>query len=87
EAEAIKQAKAQLAEYAAEFDIARADVVVRVGAPGYEIRAAAEELGADLIVIGTHGKHGLGLLLGSTANSVLHGVPCDTLAVRVKADD
>ncbi|MEO2178254.1 MAG: universal stress protein, partial [bacterium] len=30
-----------------------------------------------------HGRHGLALLLGSTANGVLHGAPCDVLAVRV----
>ncbi len=38
----------------------------------------------DLIIIGTHGQHGIALLLGSTANAVLHGVSCDVLAVRVK---
>jgi universal stress protein A len=46
---------------------------------------AVRELGADLIVIGSHGRHGLALLLGSTANAVLHGAPCDVLAVRIHA--
>ena len=49
------------------------------------ILEAARELGADLIVIGSHGRHGLALLLGSTANAVLHGAPCDVLAVRIHA--
>lgn len=48
-----------------------------------EIHRMAEEKGCDLIVVGSHGRHGLALLLGSTANSVLHGAPCDVLAVRV----
>ncbi len=39
--------------------------------------------GVDLIVVGSHGRHGLALLLGSTANAVLHGAPCDVLAVRI----
>ena len=43
----------------------------------------AEELGTDLIVVGSHGRHGLALLMGSTANGVLHGANCDVLAVRV----
>lgn len=43
----------------------------------------AEEQNADLIVVGSHGRHGLALLLGSTANAVLHGAPCDVLAVRI----
>ena len=47
------------------------------------ILEAVRELGADLIVIGSHGRHGLALLLGSTANAVLHGAPCDVLAVRI----
>ncbi len=54
-----------------------------VGRPGSEIRRQAEENDADLIVIGSHGRHGIQLLLGSTANSVLHGAACDVLAVRI----
>jgi universal stress protein A len=37
------------------------------------------------IVIGTHGQKGLQLLLGSTANAVLHGAGCDVLSVRIGA--
>lgn len=37
----------------------------------------------DLIILGSHGHHGLQLLLGSTANAILHASPCDVLAVRV----
>ena len=83
EQEAKEQAQSQLGELSAEYGIAAGDVHVRVGAPAAEIRAFAEEVSADLIVIGTHGRHGLGLLLGSTANSVLHGVSCDVLAVKI----
>lgn len=43
----------------------------------------ATEKNIDLIVVGSHGRHGLALLLGSTANAVLHGAPCDVLAVRI----
>lgn len=48
------------------------------------ILSAAQEHGADLIVVGSHGRHGLALLLGSTANAVLHGAHCDVLAVRIQ---
>ena len=44
----------------------------------------ATEQACDLIVVGSHGRHGLALLLGSTANDVLHGAPCDVLAVHLK---
>ena len=42
-----------------------------------------KELETDLIVVGSHGRYGLALLMGSTANGVLHGATCDVLAVRV----
>lgn len=48
------------------------------------ILEAAEEHNVDLIVVGSHGRHGLALLLGSTANAVMHGAPCDVLAVRIQ---
>lgn len=54
------------------------------GPPKNVIIDYAEETGADLIVIGSHGRHGLGLLLGSTAAGVLHVAKCDVLAVRVQ---
>jgi len=57
---------------------------VLVGSPRSEIVRVAEEQGADLIVVGSHGRHGLALLLGATANAVLHRAPCDVLAVRIK---
>lgn len=56
---------------------------VTLGSPADEIHHQAQKLGADLIVMGTHGQHGVQLLLGSTANAVLHGVKTDVLAVRL----
>lgn len=41
------------------------------------------ELGVDLLVVGSHDQKGLALLMGSTANALLHVMPCDILAVRV----
>lgn len=59
---------------------------LEMGSPKMEIVRIAEENQADLIVVGSHGRHGLALLLGSTANGVLHHAKCDVLAVRL-ADD
>jgi len=55
-----------------------------IGLPQNEIHRIAQEQGIDLIVVGSHGRHGLSLLLGSTANGVLHGAKCDVLAVHVE---
>ena len=76
-------AKSHLAEFAKTLGIEEADRHLIFGRPETEIHTLANEIGADLIVVGSHGRHGLALLLGSTANGVLHGAPCDVLAVRV----
>jgi len=56
---------------------------LEVGSAKKEIVRYAQEHGVDLIIVGSHGRHGLELLLGSTANAVLHIAPCDVLAVRI----
>lgn len=55
---------------------------IEIGHIGDAIVAKADAEGYDLIIVGSHGKKGLRLLLGSTANSVLHHAKCDVLAVR-----
>jgi universal stress protein A len=77
------QSKAKLKELADKFKIPETQIFSPVGNPADEIHNTANEIEADLIVIGTHGRSGLKLLLGSTANGVLHGVKCDVLAVKV----
>ncbi|WP_226661930.1 universal stress protein [Microbulbifer aggregans] len=77
------QAKEQLRKAGASLNIPESRQHVILGQPATEIHRIAEDAGCDLIVIGSHGRHGLALLLGSTANGVLHGAGCDVLAVRV----
>ncbi|TDR22515.1 universal stress protein [Marinicella litoralis] len=54
------------------------------GSTAAEIKKHAEEQQSDAIVIGSHGRHGFGLLLGSTSSGVIHGCGCDVLVVRLK---
>ncbi len=63
------------------------DQHVIVGQPAHEMHRFAKDNAVDLIVVGSHGRHGLALVFGSTANGVLHGAPCDVLAVRIQEDD
>jgi len=67
------------------FDLRQEHVLV--GQPATELHYLAEQEGADLIVVGSHGRKGFALLLGSTSNSVLHGASCDVLAIRVSQMD
>ncbi len=53
------------------------------GNPKQEIELFAEKINAELIVVGSHNRHGLSLLLGSTADSILHHARCDVLAVHI----
>ncbi len=76
-------ARIQLDEFAERLSIPSEQRHLVFGRPETEIHGLAEEINADLIVVGSHGRHGLALLLGSTANGVLQGSPCDVLAVRV----
>jgi universal stress protein A len=78
-----EQATQQMRRFAESNDIDLQHQHIMLGKPEVEIHATAEELGADLIVLGSHGRHGLALLMGSTANGVMHGAKCDVLAVRV----
>ncbi len=85
EAEISREITDSVRERVARFGISPDRVTVLFGRPAAEIHAHAEMIEADLIVIGSHGRHGLPqVMLGSTANAVLHGAPCDVLTVRIQ---
>lgn len=79
----ITQANERLEALATQFSIDPKQCSVVVGQTANEIHRLAEENSTDLIIVGSHGRSGLALLLGSTSNGVLHGAHCDVLAVRV----
>lgn len=78
-----EQAESHLAEFCASVGVPVERRHLIFGRAETEIHRIAEEADADLVVVGSHGRHGLALLLGSTANGVLHGSSRDVLAVRV----
>lgn len=79
-----KAARDQLARYGSEYNIPDSHHLISVGRPESEIHRLSEEQEVDLVIVGSHGRKGIQLLLGSTANGVLHGAVCDVLAVRIK---
>lgn len=59
------------------------DFTVRHGHPVLEILSEAEEINADLIALGTHGRSGMEhVLLGSVAEKVARKAPCSVLAIK-----
>ncbi|MDK9558104.1 universal stress protein [Marinobacter sp. M216] len=78
-----KAAHEQLASYGDQHGIPKSNQIVTVGRPESEIHRLAKEQQVDLVIVGSHGRKGFQLLLGSTANGVLHGTECDVLAVRI----
>ena len=77
------QAQQHLGEFASRLGVAEGRHHLIFGRPESEIQKLAVEISADLILVGSHGRHGIALLFGSTANGVLHKANCDVLAVRV----
>jgi universal stress protein A len=84
EQELLEVAKKQMTVVGNRLGIAAEDRRIEIGGTGQTILRVAEELRADLVILGSHGRHGLAALLGSTARSVLNGAKCDVLAVRIK---
>lgn len=75
--------RALLDEIAGRLPSGVAETILRIGTPAGEVVATAREWGAELIVVGTHGRGGLErLMLGSVAEAVLRDAPCPVLVVR-----
>jgi len=77
-----EQAEQELNTLADKLGVDAAHRFLEFGSTKNEVLRVAEDNKIDLIVTGSHGKHGLALLLGSTANAILHGAQCDMLIVR-----
>ena len=79
--EAIKkETDAHLERFCRPFGIKKHRVL---GGHPAQVLHEQTQVDVDMVVIGTHGRHGWRLLLGSTPNAVIHGTPCSVLAVRV----
>ena len=81
----LERARTFLTQISNQLQLGEVEQIVTLGSTRGEIFRVAQEQAVDLIVIGTHGRHGVGLLLGSTANAILHGTPCDVHAIRIRS--
>ncbi|MGE0114030.1 MAG: universal stress protein [Steroidobacteraceae bacterium] len=83
EGELVKRATEKLAQLAAVHGLQDSRQIVAVGSIKAEIQHTAVEMGADLIVVGNHARHGLKALVNFTEDAVLHTASCDVLAVHL----
>jgi universal stress protein A len=79
-----EQAEKELNKLADSLGVDQKHRLIEFGSTKNEVLRVAADNKVDLIVTGSHGKHGLALLMGSTANAILHGADCDVLIVRAK---
>ena len=80
------QAQEQLDRLCESLSVPETNRYLVTGRPESEIPTQAKAVACDLIVVGSHARWGLALLLGSTTDGVMHGAECDVLAVKVDAD-
>ena len=86
-----KNAKEQLARQLSEEDhrdLKAETIVMTAAAPAHAIVTLAQDLLADLIVVGTRGRGGIShLLLGSVAEQVIRMAPCPVLVVKAPGQE
>lgn len=86
--EQLQHARERLDFYIADYpSLTSEQCFLCYGQPRQEIHRIAQENGCDLIVVGSHGRHGLALLLGSTTKDLLQNAPCDILAIALHQKD
>jgi nucleotide-binding universal stress UspA family protein len=88
EDEMVRQAEELTSRVEREFQDAGLATEARVlhGDPRQALVDAATEVGADLVVVGSHGRTGLDkLVMGSVASHVVSHAPCSVMVVKLRA--
>ncbi len=80
----LEHAKQSLQKLIEQQGLKNVELEVRLGTPKHEILQFVKDQQCDLVVMGSHGRHGISVLLGSTANAVLHAMPCDILTIKLE---
>jgi nucleotide-binding universal stress UspA family protein len=85
----LREARIRLEEYAESIPaLVKRELTVELGEPGSTIVAAQQRLGADLVVMATHGRRGLKhLVLGSVAERVVRESAAPVLTIRAPSHD
>lgn len=80
----FQEAKDKMRLLGEKFNVPLPRLILHIGQTMEVILHTAENISADLIVVGSHGRHGLGLsFFGSTANRLIKQTKCDVLSVHI----
>ena len=82
EAPLKEHAEQEMEKLADSLQVPKTRQYLEIGTTKNEVLLMAKELEVDLIVTGSHDKHGFAYLLGSISNAITHGAACDVLIVR-----
>ena len=82
EEDLMQLSKTKLGELSGRLGL-QAALRVEAGNKKTEILRVAKEEAVDLIVLGSRVRHGLGILVNFTEDTVLHAAHCDVLAIRL----
>ena len=80
--ETVEEGKEAMSVFEDRMPVTLAGSKTVQGSPKQEIVAYAEEIGADLIVLGSHGHFQIADVLGTTASGVLQKAGCDVLVIQ-----
>lgn len=78
----IDKVKNEMQTFAQDLNLAEEDLHIEFGSVKATVINKTKELGADLIIVGSHGRHGLSRLLGSSASGIVHSADCDVFVIR-----
>ena len=80
----LGRAKDKMQQFVKKHNLKDVAQEIELGVPKLVIAKFVEQHLCDLVILGSHGRHGFSLLLGSTANAVLHAMPCDVLTIKIE---
>jgi len=78
----VDEIKKEVALLGKELNVPEENQKIKFGSVKACVLEIAELLRIDLIVLGSHGRHGLSRLLGSSASAIIHGAGCDVSVIR-----
>ena len=84
EGELLQDAQKAMHKLAKKYGVDEKHCYVGVGSTKYELMDVVKKEKADCIILGSHGRHGLAELLGSTAHAIVHSATCDVITVRIQ---